>query len=246
MAWRLIFPLAKLILQAPTVAQIVPDDSLGAERSVVMPDGIGGLPSDRIDGGAIRGSNLFHSFSEFNIQEGRGAYFSNPDGITNILTRVTGTNRSNILGTLGVLGNTNLFLINPNGIIFGSNARLDLRGSFLASSASGILFESFEFSTINPQATPLLTVNIPIGLRFRENPAAIVNQSAVSRVVLGVPTAVGLQVSTGQTLALVGGDLTLNSGNVTISVPNICGIAALTKKGEGGRGKGIWDTCPCF
>ncbi|WP_293084779.1 filamentous hemagglutinin N-terminal domain-containing protein [Moorena sp. SIO4A1] len=41
-----------------------------------------------------------------------------------MLSRVTGTNVSNILGTLGVLGNANLFLINPNGIVFGSNSRL--------------------------------------------------------------------------------------------------------------------------
>ncbi len=72
----------------------------------------------------MRGCNLFHSFQEFNVDEGRGVYFSNPDNIVNILSRVTGDNISQILGTLGVLGNANLFLINPNGIVFGPNARL--------------------------------------------------------------------------------------------------------------------------
>jgi filamentous hemagglutinin family protein len=96
-------------------AQIVPDSSLGAESSVVNPDVIKGIPSDRIDGGAVRGSSLLHSFQEFNIGEGRGAYFSNPANIINIFTRVTGGNPSNILGKLGVLGNANLFLLNLTG-----------------------------------------------------------------------------------------------------------------------------------
>ncbi|WP_234300813.1 ShlB/FhaC/HecB family hemolysin secretion/activation protein [Sphaerospermopsis aphanizomenoides] len=78
-------------------AQITPDSSLGAESSVVTPnETIKGIPSDRIDGGAIRGGNLFHSFQEFNIESGRGAYFTNPSGIENILTRVTGSKVSHI------------------------------------------------------------------------------------------------------------------------------------------------------
>ena len=166
----------------PTSAQIVPDNSLGNENSVVTPNvNIRGINSDRIDGGAVRGSNLFHSFQEFNIREGRGAYFSNPDNIVNILTRVTGGNISQILGTLGVLGNANLFLINPNGIVFGPNARLDVGGSFFATTADGILFENgFEFAASNPEAPPLLTINMPLGLNIRENPGAIVNQTVAT------------------------------------------------------------------
>ncbi|HEY9671531.1 MAG TPA: hypothetical protein V6D11_08815, partial [Waterburya sp.] len=84
-------PWAIAFLANPAFAQIVPDDTLGAERSVVTPNvTIKGLSSDRIDGGAIRGTNLFHSFQQFNINEGRGAYFTNPPGIENILSRVTG------------------------------------------------------------------------------------------------------------------------------------------------------------
>jgi filamentous hemagglutinin family protein len=109
-------------------AQLVPDGSLGVERSVIQK--INEL-SDRIDGGAARGANLFHSFQEFNVGQGRSVYFANPVQIQNILSRVTGGNASNILGRLGVLGSANLFLINPNGIIFGPNASLDIQGSFL-------------------------------------------------------------------------------------------------------------------
>ena len=211
-----------LLFPFPALAQIIPDNSLGAESSRTVPDTINNLPSDRIEGGAIRGVNLFHSFGEFNIKGGRGAYFENPSGIANIFTRVTGGNPSNILGNLGVLGNSNLFLINPKGIVFGSNARLDLRGSFVGSTASGVVFNNgFEFSSANPQTVPLLAINIPVGLRFRDTPGAIVNASSVTQVIEGTTIPVGLAVPPGQTLAMVGGDLIFNNGFASAFSGNI-------------------------
>jgi len=144
------------------LAQIVPDNTLGAEGSVVTPNvNIQGIQGDQIDGGATRGANLFHSFGEFNVGEGRGAYFANPTGIENILTRVTGGNPFNILGRLGVLGGANLFLLNPNGIVFGPSASLDVQGSFIATTANAIQFSNGEvFSASTPSApSSLLTVN---------------------------------------------------------------------------------------
>lgn len=160
---------------SPAIAQVLPDRTLGEENSVVTPNvNIKGIESNRIDGGAQRGGNLFHSFQEFNVKRGGGVYFSNPDGVANILTRITGNSPSNILGTLGVLGNANLFFINPNGIIFGPDAQLDIQGSFYGATADSILFENgFEFATSDPQAPPLLTVNVPIGLRLPENAVSI-------------------------------------------------------------------------
>ncbi|WP_293131692.1 filamentous hemagglutinin N-terminal domain-containing protein [Microcoleus sp. bin38.metabat.b11b12b14.051] len=211
-----------LLFPVPAIAQIIPDGSLGAENSRIVPDNINNLPIDRVTGGATRGINLFHSLREFNINEGRGAYFENPNGIANIFTRVTGGNSSNILGTLGVLGNANLFLINPKGIIFGQNARLDLRGSFLASSAAGVVFNNgFEFSAANPNPVALLAINIPVGLRFRDNPGAIVNGSRVTQNIEGTTLPVGLAVAPGQTLALVGGDVIFNNGFASAFSGNI-------------------------
>ena len=215
-----------LLSPASAIAQIIPDGTLGPESSRAVPDTINNLPSDRISGGATRGSNLFHSFREFNINEARGAYFENPSGISNIFTRVTGSQSSNILGTLGVQGNANLFLINPKGIVFGPNARLDLRGSFIGSTADSIVFNNgVEFSSTNPQTAPLLTVNIPTGLRFRDNPGAIVNRSTAlgkvnlpdSPVPIPIGDRVGLAVDPGQTLALIGGDIQIPGGNLTAS-----------------------------
>ena len=233
-----------LLFPFPAIAQIIPDNSLGAESSRTVADTINNLPSDRIEGGATRGVNLFHSLRQFNVGEGRGAYFTNPHGIANIFTRVTGGNPSNILGVLGVQGNANLFLLNPKGIVFGPNARLDLRGSFLASSADSVVFDNgYQFSSSNPQSIPLLNVNIPIGLNFRENPGKIINASAAPALTIpelpaGIPPIfnnMGLAVEPGQTLALVGGDIELNQGSVTASTGQIL-LGSVVSSGMVGLG----------
>ncbi|MEA5572568.1 filamentous hemagglutinin N-terminal domain-containing protein [Calothrix sp. UHCC 0171] len=153
----------------PVTAQITPDNTLGTESSRLDTNVlINNVLGDKINGGAQRDTNLFHSFSEFNINDGQRVYFSNPSGVINILTRVTGGNASNILGTLGVDGNANLFLMNPNGILFGQNARLDVQGSFVGTTANGLQFgNQGVFSATNPQAPGLLTVN-PSALFFNQ------------------------------------------------------------------------------
>ncbi|NJM19305.1 MAG: filamentous hemagglutinin N-terminal domain-containing protein [Richelia sp. SM1_7_0] len=168
--WKLLLSVPMLTVwvvayfASSAVAQITPDSTLRNEGSQVIPlsDKV-----DRIDGGAIRGTNLFHSFQDFNVGEGRGAYFGNPAGIENILSRVTGGNPSRIFGTLGVLGNANLYLLNPNGIIFGANAKLDIRGSFVGSTAGGVLFNDRTFfGADQSQTVPLLTMAVPVGLQY--------------------------------------------------------------------------------
>lgn len=181
----------------PTLAQLTPDNSLEQERSQVIPFN---QNNDIIDGGAARGNNLFHSFQDFNVGESRGVYFANPEGITNIFSRITGGNSSNVFGRLGVLGNANLFLLNPNGIVFGKNASLNLQGSFLGTTANSLVFTNgVEFSATNPQAVPLLSISVPIGLQMGSQPGSITSQ-AVGR----------LGVGSGSTLALLGGEIALD------------------------------------
>lgn len=182
----------------PALAQITPDATLGGESSVVTPNvNIRGLPGDRIDGGAVRGANLFHSFQEFNVGDGQRVYFASPTGIENILSRVTGNNLSNILGTLGVDGGASLFLLNPNGIIFGAGAQLDISGSFVASTANTVVFDNgYQFSAKNPESPPLLTINVPLGVQYGTNqPRATISNTG--------------------TLA-VGQNFTLNAGNLDL------------------------------
>ncbi|MFG6100278.1 filamentous hemagglutinin N-terminal domain-containing protein [Leptothoe sp. ISB3NOV94-8A] len=155
-----------LSIVAPAYAQLIPDNSLGIESSFITPDvPLGNGFTDRIDGGAIRSGNLFHSFLEFNVQNGQQVHFANPVDIENIFSRVTGVNSSSILGTLGTLGQANLYLINPNGILFGPEAQLDVRGSFVGTTSNGVTFDNgYIFSALNPDVPPLLAINSPMGL----------------------------------------------------------------------------------
>ena len=166
-----------------------------------------------IRGGSQVGGNLFHSFRELSVPTGGSAVFQNGTDVQNIISRVTGSSISNIDGLLKTDGTANLFLLNPNGIIFGPNAELNIGGSFVASTANSLKFaDGSEFSATNPSAPPLLTLNVPVGLQYGPRPGRIVNQSKVTDS-SGFP--VGLQVQPSETLALVGGEVALEGGNLT-------------------------------
>ncbi|MBE9000496.1 filamentous hemagglutinin N-terminal domain-containing protein [Nostoc sp. LEGE 12447] len=195
--------------------QIIPDSTLTTNSQVQTQGNI-----TIIEGGTRAGNNLFHSFEQFSIPTGITADFQNPTDIQNIVSRVTGKSISNIDGILKTNGTANIFLINPNGIIFGPNASLNIGGSFVASTASSLNFaDGTKFSATDPRTIPLLTVSVPIGLQFGATAAPIRNQSQAksseSTITNILNQPVGLQVKLGKTLALVGGDITLEGGNLT-------------------------------
>jgi len=202
----------------PTTAQIIPDATLSNNSSVTSEDN-----TSTITGGTTAGGNLFHSFQQFSIPSGNGAYFNNTLDIQNIISRVTGSLVSNIDGLIRANGTANLFLLNPNGIIFGPNAQLNIGGSFLGSTANSINFaDGTHFSAKNTQTTTLLTVNVPIGLGFGSNPGGIRVQGSGHnlvgqnfRPVIGAGSSAGLRARPGNSLALVGGDVTLEGGILT-------------------------------
>ncbi|HEY9597760.1 MAG TPA: filamentous hemagglutinin N-terminal domain-containing protein, partial [Cyanophyceae cyanobacterium] len=178
--------------------QIVEDGTLSTR--VTSPDGLNFTITD----GERAGGNLFHSFRQFSIPTGGSALFDNASNVENIISRVTGGSASHIDGLIRSNGSANLFLLNPNGIIFGPNAQLDIGGSFLASTASAVKFaDGSEFSTTMTSSPPLLTISVPIGLQYGATPTAIQLQGAT------------LTVPRDRTLALIGGDITIVGGHLS-------------------------------
>ncbi|MEA5596589.1 S-layer family protein [Rivularia sp. UHCC 0363] len=212
----------------PAYSQVTSD---GTTNTTVNPNG----NNFDILNGIQKGNNLFHSFKEFSIPTGSSATFNNSTDVVNIINRVTGGNISNIDGLIKANGSANLFLINPAGIVFGENARLDIGGSFLGSTAESLLFQDgFEFSAVDPTDAPLLTVSVPLGLQMGQNPGDIkvegnghnVTLAGLSLLQRGVDST-GLQVTSGNNITLVGGNISLDGGLLVADSGNI-ELAALS------------------
>lgn len=194
---------------------MIPDASLPVNSQVAPNDS-----GFTINGGTSAGGNLFHSFQDFSVPTGTEAFFNNAPEVQNIITRITGTNLSHIDGLIRANGSANLFLLNPNGIAFGPNARLEMGGSFFGTTADSIHFaDGSEFGVPNAQATPLLSINVPVGLQMGQNPGAITVQGTGHRLSAQVFTELdrslnptGLAVQAGNTLALIGGTIDFSGG----------------------------------
>lgn len=193
------------------LGQIIPDGTLPTQVDANSAE-------IKITGGTQVGKNLFHSFNEFSIPIGSAAYFNNPTTIDNIISRVTGGKVSLIDGLIKANGTANLFIINPMGFVFGANAKLDLGGSFIASSASSIKFaDGHEFGVNHPESS-LLTIAVPVGLQFGQTPpGSIINhsQSLPLNENNQLLTPIGLQIKQDKTFALIGGNVTSDNGYLT-------------------------------
>lgn len=132
------FILSALLCLSPNLAK--------AQNITPAPDNTGTLVNTQgnnidISGGSLSSdrANLFHSFSKFGLDVNQTANFLSQPSIQNILGRVTGGEASLINGLITVTGsNSNLYLINPAGIIFGANASLNVPASFTATTANRI------------------------------------------------------------------------------------------------------------
>jgi filamentous hemagglutinin family protein len=188
---------------------IAPTQGVGSLGTQVAPD-VTNSQQLNITGGTQAAANLYHSFQQFGLTQGEIANFMSNPSIQNILARVSGGNASVINGLVQVTGgNSNLYLLNPAGIIFGANSSLNVPAAFTATTASGIQVGNGWFGvntgiddvkklTGTPQAFGFASSTV---MPTSEQPAAIVNAG-------------NLTAKEGQSITLVGG-LVINTGTIT-------------------------------
>jgi filamentous hemagglutinin family protein len=166
-----------------------------------------------ITGGLNRGQTLFHSFNDFSVPTNGQANFNNPIGNRDIITRVTGNLFSDINGLLNTNG-ANFLLINPNGVVFGPGAQLNVGKAFVTSTASGIDFvdaqgQNYNFG-VNRQGDPLLSIAPDVVF----NPARLTMNASIPGS-KGIENYGTLQTNnSGQYIGLIGGNVNFYGGRI--------------------------------
>jgi len=189
-----------LITTPSTNAEVITDGTLG--QQINLPGLNFQITSDL---GQQHGGNLFHSFQDFNLNSSETATFSGSNSINNIISRVTGGNPSNIDGLIrSTIPNADFYFLNPYGIMFGSNAKLDVQGSFHASTADYLRLGNegrFDAKNLNQS---LLTVAPITAFGFLTDSASAIDIQDST-----------LSISNGKTLSLIGGDLTIDKAKLS-------------------------------
>jgi len=204
-------------LLPPVVAEVVTDGSLGNAESLTGPNF-----EITADKGQLRGDNLFHSFSQFNLDSSETANFSGPANVQNIISRVTGGTASTIDGTISSsIANANLFLLNPNGILFGPNANLDITGSFHTSTADYLKLGDTDRLYADLSQNTTLSVSAPSAFGFLDNDIAGITVDASQ-----------LSVAEGKDISIIGGNISLKEGASIKAADGQIRIASAGSDGE--------------
>lgn len=195
-----------MLFSSQTVwAEVITDGSLGAAQSIPGP-----TYAITQALGQTQGSNLFHSFSKFNINTGETADFHADSSITNIYARVTGGSESLINGTISSQSNANLWLMNPSGWLIGKDAALNIHGAFHINSANAIGFKDNALFLADPTGKSTLSVAAPIDYQFT---SAKTGTITIDQADLTTPI--------GQNITLVGGAIKLDNAHVKDTGGNI-------------------------
>lgn len=189
-------------------------------RSEVVLHGSGSRLEGNIEIGAslgeVRGSNLFHSFSVFNVLTGENAVFTGSDSIRNVISRVTGgtsditgLKASIIDGPVSVaIPGANFYFINPNGVILAESGSIDASGSIYIGTADVVRLADGGAFYADPAQASVLTTADPAAFGFLTSSPSPVELNGPW---LGAPYTPS-PVLPGKTFALVGGDIEIRAG----------------------------------
>jgi filamentous hemagglutinin family protein len=214
--WRIATASLIIVFCNTTLGEISLDGTVGPKASLEGPDYT--IPHTV---GSTAGTNLFHSFDRFDIGKNERATFTGPAGLENVISRVTGGDPSNIDGTLkSTIPGADFWFLNPSGVFFGPDARVNVPAAFHVSTADKIRFsDGSAFNATKPNAGPL-SVASPEAFGFiSQSPAGISFQGSK------------LEVTEGNTLSVVGGDITMKGGSLSAPSGRI-NVASVASSGE--------------
>jgi filamentous hemagglutinin family protein len=178
---------------------IATDGSVGVAQSLTGPKFQ--IPQSL---GTTAGNNLFHSFKSFTIQTGESAVFSGSDSLKNVISRVTGGNPSTINGLLqSTIAHANFYFINPSGVTFGANAKIDVPAAFHVSTADSLRFSNGDQLRTALSEPSVFSTADPVSFGFLGNHAATI-EIQESR----------LRFKKGSTVSLSASDITINQGKL--------------------------------
>jgi filamentous hemagglutinin family protein len=193
-------------LQFPAYAQIVLDGSMGTAGELKGPDY--NISSEY---GYQAGSNLFHSFRDFNINTGESATFGGPDSVRNIISRVTGGVSSWIDGELrSTISGADIYLLNPSGVMFGANAALNISGSFHVSTADYLRMGESERFYTTPMKGEVLSAASPSAFGFLDHAAPITFDGGEIEAEEKENHSSGFSVPEGESISVIGGDIEMS------------------------------------
>jgi len=202
MKYLLIIPI--LISSISTNAEIITDGTLGQDINLSGPNF-----QITPDLGQQHGNNLFHSFQDFNLNSSESATFSGLNSIQNIISRVTGGNPSNIDGLIrSTIPNADFYFLNPYGIMFGENAKLDVQGSFHASTADYLRLGNngrFDARNLNDSLLTVAPVEA-FGFLSTSQAKLTINNSSLY---------------TDKTLSIIGNNIDINQAQLTANHLNL-------------------------
>mgnify|MGYP006185356625 CR=1 FL=1 len=139
-------------------------------------------------------SNVAINWQSFGIQSGQSVQFAQPGSSSVALNRVIGSDPSNILGSLS--SNGKVFLVNPNGILFGAGASVNVGGllaSTMAISDANFMANNYTFSGAGA--------------------GSVVNQGSINAADGGYVALLGANVSNQGVIAARLGTVALAAGN---------------------------------
>ena len=190
----------------PTVGTVVAVQNAISQARLVAAQPSGGQVTSG-NGGIVQSGNstvinqqsqnLAIDWLSFSIGANESVRFNQPNSSAIALNRVVGQDPSQILGTLSANGQ--VFILNPNGVLFGKGAEVNVASALLASTLN---LSDADFQAGHYQ------------LAAGSSPGTVVNQGNLTAAAGGYLALVGPSVSNNGSMKVMGGTVLLAAGNM--------------------------------